>query len=77
MSLKLKNWLLKNKMRLLGAFIGAILGFLYWRFIGCSSGSCAITSNPVNSTIYFALAGFFLGSTSKSRKETNGEQEIK
>lgn len=77
MSLKLKKWLLKYKMHLLGALIGAITGYLYWSFIGCSSGSCAITSSPVNSTIYFSLVGLFIGGTFKRTKDTNGKQEIK
>jgi hypothetical protein len=39
--------------------IGAILGFSYYHFIGCNSGSCAITSQPINSTLYGAFMGFF------------------
>jgi len=41
----------------LGIMIGGIGGFLYYHFIGCASGSCAITSNPYLST----LGGSFLG----------------
>ncbi|MFA6129039.1 MAG: hypothetical protein WC699_17205 [Bacteroidales bacterium] len=37
--------------------IGGILGYLYYHFIGCASGSCAITSNPYLSII----SGGFLG----------------
>lgn len=40
-----------------GIVLGAIAGFLYYYFIGCTSGSCAITSNPLNSTLYFAGLG--------------------
>ena len=36
---------------------GMLVGYLYYRFIGCASGSCAITSNPVNSTLYMGLMG--------------------
>lgn len=42
---------------LAGAAIGAALGFLYYRFIGCKSGACAITGSPVASTLYGALLG--------------------
>jgi hypothetical protein len=41
----------------IGAALGAIGGFLYWKFIGCESGTCAITSKPINSTLYFSLMG--------------------
>jgi hypothetical protein len=30
---------------------------LYWDRVGCESGTCAITSKPANSTIYFAILG--------------------
>jgi uncharacterized membrane protein YccC len=41
----------------LGVFIGALLGFGYYRFVGCSTGSCPITSNPWISTLYGAVMG--------------------
>jgi len=41
--------------------IGAVGGWAYWYFIGCSSGQCAITGNPVNSTLYGAAVGLMLG----------------
>jgi len=39
--------------------IGGILGYLYYHFVGCTSGTCAITSNPYLSIIsggFFGLA---------------------
>lgn len=48
---------------MLGALAGALLGFLYHRFVGCQSGTCPITSNPYSSTLYGALMGaLFSGS---------------
>lgn len=44
----------------LGLVIGAAGGYLYWYFVGCTSGSCAITSSPVNSSLYGGLMGFLL-----------------
>jgi hypothetical protein len=41
----------------LGIAVGAIAGFLYYHFVGCASGSCAITSKPLNSTLYGSLMG--------------------
>lgn len=40
-----------------GIIIGSIAGYLYYHFIGCSSGTCAITSKPLNSTLYGSLMG--------------------
>jgi len=43
-----------------GLVMGAILGFLYYYYIGCASGTCAITSNPYKSTVYGAIMGLVL-----------------
>jgi len=42
---------------ILGVIVGAIFGFVYYRFIGCRTGACMITGNPYISTIYWALFG--------------------
>jgi len=43
-----------------GAVVGGIVGYLYYRFIGCRSGACFITGNPYISTIYWAVIGGFV-----------------
>lgn len=50
----------KHWLTLLGACVGALGGFLYWKFIGCSTGSCPITSSPLMSTIWGATMGGLL-----------------
>lgn len=45
-------------MRLvIGAVVGGILGFSWYRLVGCSTGACPITSNPWISTFYGAAVG--------------------
>ncbi len=51
------NFILKHKLSILGIVAGAIGGYLYYHFVGCASGTCAITSNPLNSTLYGAMMG--------------------
>jgi len=41
---------------LVGIALGAIAGWLYWKYFGCQ-GSCLITSKPLNSSIYGAVVG--------------------
>ncbi|MEO8763472.1 MAG: DUF6132 family protein [Ginsengibacter sp.] len=53
----MKNSVLyKYSLTLIGVII-ATLGELYYYFVGCASGACAITPKPVNSTLYGALMG--------------------
>jgi len=45
------------KRIIIGGILGGFAGYLYYYFIGCYSGTCAITSNPVNSAIYGIILG--------------------
>ncbi|MBL7920698.1 MAG: hypothetical protein JNJ40_10315 [Bacteroidia bacterium] len=72
----LKKWLIKNKFSFIGGVFGAVLGFLYWYFVGCSNGSCAITSSPVNSTIYGALMGILIVGIFKSEKNNKDAGKV-
>ncbi|MBL7759627.1 MAG: hypothetical protein JNK08_02930 [Sediminibacterium sp.] len=65
----MKKWFKANSLFLIGAVLGAVAGFFYWKLVGCASGTCAITSKPLNSTLYGALMGGLLLSLFK--KETN------
>lgn len=47
----------------LGIVIGGALGFAYYKFIGCATGACPITSNPLSSSIYGAVLGFLMSSS--------------
>jgi len=42
---------------MLGAVSGAIIGWLYWEFIGCNGGSCPLTSNPYKTVLIFTMMG--------------------
>lgn len=66
---KIKTFFGKNALTIVGIAIGAVAGYFYWKFIGCTTGSCAITSNPFNSTLYGAVMGGLLVSTFKKDKK--------
>lgn len=55
-----KAFIKRNLITFIGLAIGAIGGFLYWKFVGCTSGTCPITSSPINSTLWGALIGGLL-----------------
>ena len=63
------NWLTKNKLGLIGLLVGAIAGFLYWNYVGCASGTCMITSKPINSTLYGSLMGYLLFNIFKKEEQ--------
>jgi len=65
----MKVFLKKNILVVIGIAAGALAGWLYWRLAGCDSGSCAITSKPLNSTIYGAVMGGLLLSLFKKEKK--------
>ena len=44
---------------LLGAAVGGVLGYAYYALVGCSTGHCPITSNPLISTFWGAAIGGF------------------
>jgi len=45
------------KRIIIGGLLGGFAGYLYYYFIGCYSGTCAITSSPLNSAIYGIILG--------------------
>jgi ABC-type Fe3+-siderophore transport system permease subunit len=51
------SWRKRMIRILIGISAGAILGYAYYYFIGCNTGSCPITSNPMSSIFYGMLIG--------------------
>jgi hypothetical protein len=43
-----------------GIILGALGGYIYYIKIGCHSGTCPITSNPVFSMLWGAILGFLI-----------------
>lgn len=57
----------KKKMHIaariaIGVVLGAIAGFVWYRTVGCSGGSCPITSNPWTSMAYGGVMGALIAS---------------
>ena len=57
MEIKSKIKKLFTKRVLIGFILGGLAGFSYYYFVGCQSGSCSITSSPVNSTLFGIVFG--------------------
>ncbi|HOM62591.1 MAG TPA: DUF6132 family protein [Dysgonamonadaceae bacterium] len=50
----------KYRLTVIGFLVGAVGGYLYYYFVGCSTGTCPITSNPWRMTLYGSLLGMLL-----------------
>ncbi|MGD2085811.1 MAG: DUF6132 family protein [Candidatus Aminicenantes bacterium] len=66
----IKKWI-KNKWfrRSLFVLIGALAGFAYYYFIGCTGNACPITSNPYISIGYGSLIGLVLSTGGKQKEK--------
>ncbi|OFY63518.1 MAG: hypothetical protein A2Y71_12220 [Bacteroidetes bacterium RBG_13_42_15] len=68
----------KNRLLIIFTIAGLAGGFLYWKFVGCLTGSCPIKSIWYWSTLYGGLIGFLVGSiindlVVKFRKKKNSD----
>lgn len=61
------SFLLKHKLALAGVLVGGLLGFAHYYFIGCNTGSCAITSKPINSSVYGMVMGYLMFSVFENK----------
>ncbi|TND10582.1 MAG: hypothetical protein FD123_224 [Bacteroidetes bacterium] len=69
------NFLQKHKLTIIGVAAGALGGYLYYHFVGCESGTCAITSRPLNSTLYGAMMGGLFFNMFRKEKSQNQKNE--
>lgn len=67
----MKKFIKTYLLSIVGVIVGAVAGYAYWQFVGCSSGSCAITSKPLNSTLYGAVMGGLLFSIFQNNNKKN------
>jgi hypothetical protein len=61
----MKDFIRKHHFIILFTIVGAIGGFLYWKFIGCQSGTCPIKSRWYLSTLWGSAFGYLSGSIIK------------
>jgi len=57
----MKEFFLKYRVVILFTVAGLAGGFLYWKYIGCLSGTCRIKSVWYMSTLYGGILGYLAG----------------
>lgn len=56
--------------------LGAFAGFMYYLKIGCTTGSCPLTSDPYFPTLWGGLFGWFLfGPNSKAKGKDDDNKD--
>ena len=65
----MNSFIKNNLLTIIGITLGAIGGFAYYKYVGCASGTCMITSKPLNSTLYGALMGSLFFNIFKKEKK--------
>jgi len=53
---------------IIGLVAGAIGGYIYYIKIGCTSGTCPLTSNPYLTILWGAAMGYLVGDLFTKRK---------
>ncbi|MBK7713490.1 MAG: hypothetical protein IPN67_08740 [Bacteroidales bacterium] len=77
----MKEFIRKHLISIIFAVAGSVAGFLYWKFVGCVSGTCIIKSVWYFSTLYGLILGWVLGGLAedlilKFRKPKKLEGEV-
>ena len=49
-----------------GAVMGALVSLAYYKFVGCRSGTCPITSDPYASVLFGVVMGGLLAVITRS-----------
>ena len=57
-----------NIKTIISVSAGAVLGFGYYYFVGCRTGSCPISGSPYISTLYGAMIGLIMVLPSNKKK---------
>ena len=79
---KIKEFIRKHLIIIIFSVAGAIGGFLYWKFVGCLSGTCPIKSVWYLSTLWGLAFGYLAGSIVKDliikyREKKKSREDIK
>ncbi len=64
----MKNFIKNRKFEIIGGILGTVGGFLYWKYIGCTTGACPIKANWYSMVPYGLVMGILIGGLFKPKK---------
>ena len=70
----MKKIIEKYRKTALFVVLGAGIGFAYWRFVGCSSGTCPLTANWHTSTLMGGLIGMLVVPSQRKSDNSNSDE---
>lgn len=65
----IKDFWRKHWLRIVGVLVGGLIGYFYYHYVGCETGTCPITSNPYKMIVIGALLGFLFFDLFSSKNE--------
>ncbi len=77
----IKTFKQKLIFRIVLSLLGILGGFLYWKYVGCSTGHCPIQSRWYLSSLYggvigYLISGLFIRDKPKESDQSNQNSEI-
>lgn len=74
----MKNFFKKKKTLIVlsGISIGLIGGYLYWKFIGCTNGTCPLTSQWHTSSLFGGAFGYLIADSIKLKEKEKKQKEL-
>lgn len=73
----MNNFIRNNWISISFTILGAITGYLYWYYIGCTSGTCPLKTIWYNNVIIGGIMGYLVGSsiTDALKKKLKAKKE--
>lgn len=69
----------KKRLTIIFLVLGALGGFLYWKFVGCESGTCRIKSVWYWSSLWGAAMGYVIGdiiNDLRMKRKSKNDREV-
>jgi len=73
----MKISLRKYLPEIVGLIIGGLVGYLYWRYVGCVSGTCTLKSNWYLMIPWGMMLGYLIGALVKDLAEKISKKKNK